>query len=118
VRIGDTTPATVTFTPTASRTPAPPTPTATKTRIPPTKTPPIRVTGTATRTRTPSRTATPTQPGGTPSPGAYCACDCNEDRIVSIADLTQVVNIIIGDQPLENCPEADANEDAVVTIGE
>ena len=119
VRIGEPTPATVTFTPTASPTPAPPTPTATKTRIPPTKTPPtIRVTapprGRARRAVRRRRRTT----GGTPSPGAYCACDCNEDRIVSIADLTQVVNIIIGDQPLENCPEADANEDAVVTIGD
>jgi hypothetical protein len=38
--------------------------------------------------------------------------------MVSIADLTQVLNIIIDDQPLENCPEADANEDEVLTVGD
>src|SRR4029079_17387463 len=67
VRIGEMTPATVTFTPSASPTPAPPTSTATKTRIPtntPTKTPPtIRLTATPSRSRTPSRTATPPATG-------------------------------------------------------
>ncbi len=122
VRIGDPRPPTVTFTPTATPTPTLPTATATRTIRPsntPTETPPIiRFTPTATRTRTPTRTVTPTRTGDTPTPHAYCAGDCNGDHTVTIADLTKVLTIIIGDVPLDTCPEADADEDGNLTIGD
>ena len=125
VRIGEPTPPTVTFTPSATPTPTrspAATATVTRTRRPsntPTETPPtIRFTPTDTRTRTPTRTASLTPTGDTPTPHEYCAGDCNGDHNVTIADLTKVLTIIIGDVPLESCPEADADEDGNLTIGD
>lgn len=119
VRIGDATPETAT--PTATRT-FPSSPSATPTRRPsntPTKTPPtIRFTPTDTRTRTPTRTATPTATGSTPTPGGFCAGDCDGDRQVSIAELTQVLRIVIGQLPLAQCPAADAGGDGDLSIGD
>ena len=125
VRIGEPTLPSVTPTPTASPSPtrtAPSSPTATRTKKPtntPTWTPPtILVTATATRSRTPTRTATPTATGPTPTPSGTCPGDCNGDRLVTIADLTEVLTIVIGDAPLSNCPAADADGDGTLTIGD
>ena len=125
IRIGDAQPPTLTPTPTGTPTPTrstQSTPTATRTRKPTataTETPPtIRLTPTSTRTRTPSRTATPTSTGATPTPGGTCAGDCDGDHQVSIADLTVVLNIVIGDQSLTSCPPADADADGELTIGD
>lgn len=106
-------------TPTASRS-ATPIPTHTRTTRPsntPTETPPtIGVTATETRTRTPSRTRTPTRTPATPL--APCPGDCNGDRVVTIVDLTQVLNVAIGQAPLSQCPAADASGDGQVAIGD
>lgn len=134
VRIGDPTPATPTSTPpptptatpsrsaTATRTATPtrtatltrtatPPPTATRTGLAsstPTVTPP-----TAGVTTTPTLTATPT---ATPPP--VCAGDCNADRQVTIGDLTVVLNVAIGQVPLERCPPADASGDGEMSVGD
>lgn len=120
VRIGETTTPSVTARPTATATPTRATPpTATATRTPP---------ATATRTATPSSpgstaTPTPTGTGSTPTatrtlPPMACAGDCNGDRRVSIADLTQVLTILIQSAPLAGCPAADADGNGVLTIND
>ena len=120
VRVGDAVAATPTPTattpPTATRTP-PPSATATATRRPTTP-PTIRVTPTDTRTRTATRTATPTTTGSTPTPGGVCAGDCDGDGQVTIAELTQVLNVVIGQLPLTQCEAADAGGDGELSIGD
>ncbi|HSP96979.1 MAG TPA: hypothetical protein VL049_07005, partial [Candidatus Dormibacteraeota bacterium] len=75
-------------------------------------------TATPSRTRTPARTATPTSTGATPTFSGTCAGDCNGDRQVSIADLIEVLTIVIGDMPISSCPAADADGDGMLTIGD
>ena len=126
IRIGDPTPGGSTATPTPTGIPtrtatptrsATPPATVTRTARPsgtPTETPPtIRVTPTDTRTRQPTRTRTPTS-----TPSGTCAGDCNADRQVSIVDLTVVLNVVIGQVPLSQCPAADASGDGALAIGD
>lgn len=127
IRIGDPNATTATSTPTGtptrtatpSRSATAPA-TSTRTSRPsttPTETPPtIRVTPTDTRTRTSTRTRTPTSTPATPAPA--CAGDCNADRQVSIVDLTLVLNVVIGQVPLSQCPAADASGDGQLAIGD
>ncbi|MEO8604924.1 MAG: hypothetical protein ABI629_20320, partial [bacterium] len=124
VRVGDPNPPTQS--PTPSATPSPtriPTSTATRTRTPaPTATatkPSVLVTATATRTRPPTKTRTPTRtPGGTETVGPSCAGDCGGDGRVTIADLTTVINIALGNLVLEDCPAADSNASGEIEIAD
>ena len=117
VRVGDATAAaTATATPSPSRT-SPPSPSATPTRRP-SNTPTPRGTATSTHTRTPGRTPTATATGATPTPGGACAGDCNGDRQVTIAEVTQVLHVAFGELPLAQCPAADAGGDGSLGIGD
>ncbi|HEY0300248.1 MAG TPA: hypothetical protein VGC36_02880, partial [Rhizomicrobium sp.] len=138
VRVGDAHPPTSTPTPTATPTPARP-PTLTPTRSctsTPTATftqPTIRFTATETRTRTPTRTRTSTPSPGTPTAtptgptptatatrtgGPLCIGDCSGDGEVTISDVTTVVNIALGNQPLIACPAANGGSGDTVDIAD
>lgn len=47
-----------------------------------------------------------------------CACDCNGDGTVTIAELIRAVNISLGAQPIDNCLSADGNNSGTVAINE
>ncbi|MFN8644993.1 MAG: hypothetical protein U0802_26220, partial [Candidatus Binatia bacterium] len=87
-----------------------------------TRTLPIRTTPADTRTPTPTRnatgTASPTSTGPPSTPGGTCAGDCNGDGTVPIAELIQVLNVVFGELPLAQCPAADVDGDATLTIGD
>ncbi|MDX2166957.1 MAG: pre-peptidase C-terminal domain-containing protein [Deltaproteobacteria bacterium] len=137
IRVGDPNPPTSTptpsFTPTPSRSPTS-TPTRSRTFTPtatPTQ-PTIRVTPTDTRTRTPTKTRTATPTAGTPTatttgtpatPTATgtpvtCVGDCNGDGEVTIAEITTVLNIALGNLPLDDCPAADGDGSGSVDIAD
>jgi len=52
---------------------------------------------------------------GEPAP---CTADCNQDGMVSIAELVRAVNIALGTVALDQCPSADTNGDGTVSINE
>lgn len=73
---------------------------------------------TATRpTATPTPTRRPTSPPPTRSPGP-CACDCNLDRDVGIAELIRCVRIALEEADLSTCEIGDVTGDGKVAIGE
>ena len=49
---------------------------------------------------------------------AGCACDCNRDQTVTVAELIRAVNIALSILPRDRCRAADANRDNVVEIAE
>jgi hypothetical protein len=106
-------------TPTATPRPGTSTPTRTASR---TSTPPLtqRATHTETRTTTPSRTRTlgpPGTPTSTPTP-IDCPGDCGENGMVTINELTLMLNIAFGTAQLEACPAGDSDRDGVVAVGD
>lgn len=110
---------------TATNTPAPP---ATFTPPPsPSQTPSAIFTATPTVTASPSSTATgvsTTTP--TPSPsasatvtaGASCVGDCSGDGLVTVDEVVTMVNVALGNTPVESCLAADASGDGQVTVDE
>lgn len=90
---------------------AAPTATPTWTMIPPTATAPP----TAIPTLTP--TPRPTRPPATRPPGP-CTCDCDDDRVVRVNELTRCVRIGLGTMLLAQCPAGDRTGNGVVAIGE
>ena len=95
VRVGDT--PTPTGTPLATSTPSP----------------------TRTATRTPSATPTGPTPTITPTrtPPA-CVGDCNGNGVVSVDEITLMVNIAFGDADIEQCLAGDADGDGRIAINE
>jgi hypothetical protein len=123
VRVGDPNPPTLTPTPTATPISTRlPTATATRSRTftaTPTFTrPSVLQTPTATRTRTPTktRTATRTPDGTPPTAGPPCVADCNDDGEVTIAELTTVLNMALGNLPLSACPAGDGDGSGQIDI--
>lgn len=109
---------TATRPPTGTATVPPPTPTHTATARP-------SLSATATRTRTPTPspgtpTASPTgtPPTATPTGAVRCTGDCADRGEVTIADLTTVVNIALGNRPLDDCTAADGNRSGAVEISD
>ena len=47
-----------------------------------------------------------------------CPGDCNDDGVVSVAELIRGVNIALGLTPVSNCPAMDTNGNGVVSVGE
>jgi hypothetical protein len=139
VRIGNTPTPTSTVSPTpivtstATRTPTR-TNTPTKKPTTPSVLPTSTSSRTPTRTRTPSATptgptptATDTLPPGSGTPTAtltptidtsICAGDCNGSRMVSIDEITLMLNIAFGSAELAQCPAADTDHDGEVAIGD
>jgi hypothetical protein len=56
-------------------------------------------------------------PTPTPSP-AFCAGDCNSDRLVTIDELLTMVNIALGNTAVSACAAGDANHDNQITVDE
>jgi hypothetical protein len=48
----------------------------------------------------------------------FCPGDCEFDGLVTIVDLIEAVNILLGDAPLEQCPTLDTTRDGTVTVNE
>lgn len=129
---------TPTVTPTATRTPTAtitPTATETSTTTPtetstatPTAPPSATATPTATASITPSTTATAnptstptTTPTANPTATATapaCAGDCNDDGVVSLAELVRAVGIGLGRGSVDDCPSLDANADGAAQVEE
>ncbi|MGD9763898.1 MAG: hypothetical protein AB7V27_09315 [Candidatus Binatia bacterium] len=93
----------------------PPLPTRTPT---PTWTP--RPTHTSTRSAT--RTVTPTRTGSTPTPtptgSLECVGDCDGDGVVTIHDIISIVQIVLGQRPVADCPRGDVGGDGVIGISD
>jgi hypothetical protein len=53
----------------------------------------------------------------TPSPKP-CVGDCGDDSTVTIDDILTVVNIALGNVPLDDCLLGDANRDGQITVDE
>ena len=49
---------------------------------------------------------------------ADCIGDCNLDGQVHVNELIKAIDMVLGNQPLVNCPQADASIDRIVTVGE
>jgi hypothetical protein len=102
--------------PTVTHTQAPGTATATATRTP---TPILSPTATNTGG---AGTPTATEDSGTPTPTPtglpVCVGDCSGNRMVAINELVIGVNILLGSQPIENCPAFDPNHTGTVTVEE
>jgi YVTN family beta-propeller protein len=82
----------------------------------PTPTSPVP-TATATATPTgPTPSATATRTDGIPPLG--CAGDCSRDSVITIEELVFAVGVALGDQPLDNCRNADRDRDGSVRINE
>lgn len=47
-----------------------------------------------------------------------CPGDCGDNGVVSVADIVTMVNIALGDESIDACPNADVNGDGRVPIGE
>ncbi|MFI5399104.1 MAG: protease pro-enzyme activation domain-containing protein [Candidatus Binatia bacterium] len=135
---------TATATPTATDTPTA-TPTATVTQTPsatptatPTDTPTPVATATPTATNTPTTTVTntpiqtptstvtviltntPTQTQAVPPTSTPISCvgDCNGDHSVTVDEILTMVNIALGNAPVQDCPAGDANHDGQITVDE
>jgi sugar lactone lactonase YvrE len=52
------------------------------------------------------------------APVLACTGDCDGSGSVTVAELTQGVNIVLGQKPMSECPEFDSSSDAAVTIDE
>jgi hypothetical protein len=94
---------------------------------------PSEATPTATRTMSPTRTVTPTRTsavsptvaasltptrGPSPSPGAGCTGDCDDDKRVTVNELVRGVNISLEVQALAVCPSFDRDGSQTVTVDE
>lgn len=64
---------------------------------------------------TPTPTATPTTPTPTPVP---CIGDCNGGRTVTVDEILTMVNIALGNAPIDLCRAGDANGDGQMTVDE
>ena len=53
-----------------------------------------------------------------PTSAAACPGDCNNDGVVSIDELINGVNILLGSVAVDRCAACDRNQDGVVTIDE
>ncbi len=49
-------------------------------------------------------------------PSGACACDCNQDKRVTVGEIVQAVNRALGNGSPSNCPMADTNGDGRVTV--
>ena len=124
VRIGPASP--ITPTPTVTPTSRTPTRTITATRtntVPPSTLSATRTetpTRTVTRTRTPS--ATPTGPTptitATRTPGDPCPGDCGGNNVVTIDELTLMINIALGATSIDACPAGDVHNDGTIDISD
>jgi hypothetical protein len=47
-----------------------------------------------------------------------CVGDCNLDGEVTVNELLRMVNIALGDAPVDTCEAGDSSHDQVVTINE
>jgi hypothetical protein len=127
------TPPPATATQTATATPSATTPpTATQTSSPtfsPTAAPTASTTSTPTFTASPTATEVPpsatTSPSETATPAPTvtfspfpCPGDCNHDGQVAVNEIITAVNIALGNQTLDTCPNADITGDQRVTINE
>jgi hypothetical protein len=114
VRVGD--PSGPTATPTPTATPGTPT----RTNTPPfTAVPPRSETPTRTFTVRRTPTATPTGPTPTVTPTAdpsTCAGDCGNDRVVSVNELIEIINIALGGANLDQCRAGDPDGSGTITI--
>lgn len=54
----------------------------------------------------------------TPTVKPACTGDCNNDGQVRIQEVILSINLAMGKQPTECCPNADGNRDGRVTISE
>jgi hypothetical protein len=52
------------------------------------------------------------------APVVACTGDCDGSGSVTVAELTQGVNIVLGQKPMSECPEFDSSSDTAVTIDE
>jgi len=71
----------------------------------------------ATRTATrvpPTRTPTVTPSGGVP----FCTGDCSQNGIVTLTELSKVIDIAAGKRDLDECPWADTDGDGQVSLSE
>lgn len=93
----------------------------------PTRTPTFTPTTNPSLTRTPTATVTPTTTGSpeatptstpTSSPRAGCFGDCDDNDVVSTAELIRGVNIALGHMSTDVCSQFDADGNGVVTIVE
>lgn len=53
-----------------------------------------------------------------PATGRACVGDCDDDRQVTIDELTRAVGVGLGDTPVGECDAADNNRDGAVTVNE
>lgn len=114
VRVGE--PSGPTATPTPTATPGTPT----RTNTPPfTAVPPRTETPTRTFTVRRTPTATPTGPTPTVTPTvdpSTCAGDCGNDRVVSVNELIEIINIALGGANLDQCRAGDPDGSGTITI--
>jgi len=55
-------------------------------------------------------------PPPTATPSAVCPGDCDDNGVVTVAELVTGINIALGSQPLGDCPAMDCNGTGPVTI--
>lgn len=99
----------------------PNTPTPPSTQPPPTSTPSSTRTATRTRTstRTPIATATGPTPTITPTPDKpICAGDCNGNGVVSVDEITLMLDIALGAAGLDQCPAGAPDGDGRIDIND
>jgi hypothetical protein len=73
----------------------------------------VDVRGVAPPTPTPVATPMPT-----PTRSQACVGDCDNSGSVTVDEIVTMVNIALGSQSVDNCPNADANGDRNVTVDE
>lgn len=105
-----------------------PTPTPTPTPSPTdtaTATPTLTFTVTATPSCTATETATPTASStatatltATATPTPACPGDCNATGSVTVDEILLLVNITLGNRPVEDCPAGDTSHDGQLTADE
>lgn len=72
-------------------------------------------------TPTSTPTSTPTQPQATSTPtvsDGTCVGSCNGEGDVTVSDLIQMVNIVLGRAPLSSCLRGDTTGGGTITIAE
>lgn len=70
---------------------------------------------TATDTPLASPTPPPTPTATLPRP---CPGDCSGDGRVTVADLVALVDMLLGETPVQLCPAGDRNRDGTISVGE
>jgi YVTN family beta-propeller protein len=100
--------------PTATHTPGP-SPTATRTS---TITPTTNASATQTATATPTASGSPGTPTPTSTPRTGCLGDCDDNGVVSAAELIRGVNIALGSMSTDVCSQFDPDGNGVVTVVE